>query len=405
MRLSTNTVFAQGARAILDQQSRLSELGNQLATGRRVLRPSDDPKAAAELLGVAQNDGINAQYAATRARARTLLSAQESQLDQLDTALDAAKQAVVRGANGTLADTDRSAIADQLDGIYASMLATANATDGEGNHLFAGNQSDVAAFTGTPGALVYNGDDGQHALQVGASRAMTVNTSGQALFASVQPNAAYIATAADDNRGSAIYSALDVVAAGAADYGKDYVLRFDTSDSSGAVYTVSDADGRTVSSGTYRAGQPIALGDALRITVEGRPADGDRFTVARGAPADSRILDSLADAVSVLREPLDDSEAGRARLSNTLNRMNRQIDNAQGNVLTTRTTVGSKLAELDNLDIQGSAQATAYATQRSALGDADMVATISSFSLAKVALQAAQQTFNSVQQLSIFRLG
>ena len=54
MRVSTNQIYDAGAQGIQQSHSALFKLNNQLATGRRVLTPQDDPVAAAQALVVTQ---------------------------------------------------------------------------------------------------------------------------------------------------------------------------------------------------------------------------------------------------------------------------------------------------------------------------------------------------------------
>ncbi len=404
MRLSTNTIYAQGTRSILDQQTRVSQIGEQLSTGKRINKPSDDPRGAARLLDMQQSSQINDQYASTRSTAETQLSSEENQLNQVTSALDSAKQALVHAGNGTLSNADRDSLANQLDGVYQQMLSAANAKDGSGNAIFAGFQSNATAFTGSPGNLVYTGDQGQRQLQVDGSRSITANDPGSNVFAATTANAKYVATAGS-NSGSTTYQSLDVVAANASDYGDTFQLSFTGSGNSATYSVVDTTTGNTlVSNAAYQSGQAIALGGGLQTTIKGDPANGDSYTFAKGANSDSNILNALANTVAALRQPVD-SAAAQATLTNTINRANRQVDNSLDNVLSVRSNLGTKLNALDNLDNIGDTQSVTDKQNISKLRDVDMVSAISDFSLAKVALQAAQQTFSSVQKMSLFSQG
>ncbi|HET7312723.1 flagellar hook-associated protein FlgL [Salinisphaera sp.] len=402
MRLSTNTIYAIGTQSILDQQSRVSKIGQQIATQKRITKPSDDPRGAAQVLNLQQAKRINEQYAATRATLEIQLSSEENQLNQVTDGLTAAKQTLVAAANGTLSDADRESYANELEGIYQQMLSAANAKDGSGDYIFAGFKSGQTPFTGSAGNLVYNGDNGQRELQVDSSRTMRANDSGLAVFAATTASATYIATADQGNQGSSTYSSLDVVAADADDYGHRFKLTF-SGNGADATYSVVDSTtGDTlINNAAYQSGQTIALGNGLQTTIEGEPADGDSYTFAKGADSDSNILNALAHAVDVLRQPID-SDAAQARFTNTVNRANRQVDNALDNVLSVRSDLGTRLNELDNLDSVGETQNVTYKQNISNLRDIDWVSAISDFSLARVALQASRQTFMSVQQMSLF---
>ncbi|AWN16028.1 flagellar hook-associated protein FlgL [Salinisphaera sp. LB1] len=403
MRLSTNTIYAQGTQSILDQQTRVSNIGEQLSTGKRINKPSDDPRGAARLLDMQQASQIKDQYASTRSTAETQLSTEENQLNQVTHALDSAKQALVQAANGTLSNADRDSLANRLDGVYQQMLSAANSKDGNGNYIFAGFSSNATPFTLSSGNLAYTGDAGQRKLQVDGSRSMTVNDPGSAVFDATTANAKYVATAGNNNAGSTTYQSLDVVAPNAGDYGDTFKLSFSGSGSS-ATYSVFDqtTGNNVVSNATYTSGQTIALGSALQTKIKGDPANGDSYIFAKGASLDNNILNALANTVTTLRQPVDSASA-QAKLTNTINRANRQVDNSLDNVLSVRSNLGTKLNALDHLDNMGDTQSVTDKQDISKLRDVNMVSAISDFSLAKVALQAAQQTFSSVQKMSLFK--
>ena len=62
MRISTNTIYETGTNLMLQQQDTLIKTQQQLSTGRRILTPSDDPIASAQVLNITQSASINKQY-------------------------------------------------------------------------------------------------------------------------------------------------------------------------------------------------------------------------------------------------------------------------------------------------------------------------------------------------------
>ena len=69
MRVSTSQIYQSGARTILDGQSSLYKLQNQLSTGKRFLSAQDDPVAAAQVLLNSQSLAINSQYSDNQSNA------------------------------------------------------------------------------------------------------------------------------------------------------------------------------------------------------------------------------------------------------------------------------------------------------------------------------------------------
>ena len=78
MRISSTEQFQQGIDSILDQQARLNRTQKQLATGKNILSPADDPAAASELLSLASLKAKNTQYDRNIAIAQNELQLQES---------------------------------------------------------------------------------------------------------------------------------------------------------------------------------------------------------------------------------------------------------------------------------------------------------------------------------------
>ena len=52
MRVSTNQTQQVAINAMLDQQAKLSKVQEQVATGRKIAKPSEDPVAAAKVVNL-----------------------------------------------------------------------------------------------------------------------------------------------------------------------------------------------------------------------------------------------------------------------------------------------------------------------------------------------------------------
>lgn len=400
MRISTVTMFEQGLSSLVRQQGEYLKVGQQIASGKRVVNPSDDPQAASQAVGVAQSAAVNQQYADARISTRNALSQEESVLDSVADAIASAKTLLVQAGNGTLSDADRSSLASELNGIYEALLGQANATDGNGRYLFGGYQDKSPPFVkdALTGAVSYQGDEGVVAQQVDASRQMSSSDNGRQIFQTVHGSASYVAQAGAANSGSVTFTGPSVTDSGDAGFGTSFTL----------VFTVA-ADGTTTYStdgGTtqvpYASGQSIAV-NGLSLTLEGTPADGDSIAVSTADEADPDLFRTLRNMLDALDTPVQ-NDADRARLQNTLSTSSRELDNALDNVLTTRASVGARLNELDVLDTVGGNRALNYEQTLSDLVDLDYNAAISEYSLRQVGLQAAQKAFVDIHQLSLFKL-
>ena len=183
MRISTNTLYEQGVARISEVQSGLAKTQQQLATGRRILTPADDPIAAARALEVTQSQAVNAQFAINRQTAVGSLNAVENTLTGVTSMLQDARVIAINAGNATLTDEERGYLATELRGRFDELLALANTTDGTGNYLFSGYQVTTQPFVQTlPGVVQYMADQGQRQLQVDSARQMAISDSGQRVF-------------------------------------------------------------------------------------------------------------------------------------------------------------------------------------------------------------------------------
>ncbi|MNZ12565.1 Flagellar hook-associated protein 3 [compost metagenome] len=395
MRLSSATIYNQNLNSMLAQQSQYQEAALEVSSGTRVVNPSDDSLAAAQAVTVRQSIAANEQYADSRAAITTALSQEESTLDSINDAITSAMSLVVEAGNGTLSDADRESLATSLQGVYDTLVTLANSTDSNGNYLFSGYQSQSPAFAeNADGELVYQGDDNVVSQQVSATQSMASGDNGAAIFLSVSSSAGFIAEAGD-NTGTLTFDGPDVADTSAANYGDAFTLTFSVADDGSTQYSIDGQDPIS-----YADGETLEI-NGLSLTLSGTPAEGDSLTVSAAADADPDVFATLQNLISALQTPVED-EADQAALSNTLSTASRELSNAQDNVLTVLTSVGTRLGQVEVLDTIGDDLALSYTERLSGLVDADYTESISRYVTLQVSMQAAQQTFASVQQLSLF---
>ncbi len=182
MRISTSMLYDLGVSSINSQMAQLLKTQQQVATGRRILAPEDDPVGAATALENEKSLGVVNQYVSNIGSARSSLSIEETVLSNVGQVLQSARQDVVNGGNPTLSAANKSALATSLRSAYDQLLSLANSRDGQGNYMFSGFKTSTLPFTQTTGAAVYAGDQGQNKLQISASRQISISDSGQDVF-------------------------------------------------------------------------------------------------------------------------------------------------------------------------------------------------------------------------------
>ncbi|HBK37909.1 flagellar hook-associated protein FlgL [Halomonas meridiana] len=425
MRISSVTMYEQSTASINRQQNDFLKISQQIASGRRVVNPSDDPQSAARAVRVDQSKAITQQFEDSRVSARNSLAQTESILNSISDSVISAKTRLVQASSDTLSDVDRESIASELKGIYETMIGQANATDGNGRYLFGGYADNAPPFVkNSKGNIEYKGDDNARQQRIDASRLMPVTENGISIFQSVPSGAGYVAEAVksgldgqpipgERNTGSVTFSGPQVSNVNDPGYGDSYRVVFyeDTTVDSGVSYQVQrfsegewqeDPDDLVVTGEYVGKGQQLSFG-GVNVTLTGSAEPDDEILVAQSGsdqrPAD--LFRTMEAAIRVLETPAQ-TPAEKAELRNTLNTSMRDLDNALDNVLTVRASAGAKLNELDVVDAVGSNRMLNYEQTLSDLVDLDYADAISEYSLRQVGLQASQKAFVDIKGMSLF---
>jgi flagellar hook-associated protein 3 FlgL len=414
MRISTRTIYDVGSAQITSLQTAMSRTQQQLSTGRKNLTAADDPIATARAVEVTQSQSLNTQLATNRANAKAVLSTETTALASTTSILQDIKDLAVKAGNGSYTQSDRESVAIELEARLADLLGLANTADGVGGYVFAGYKSTTLPFTKTAAGADYQGDQGQRSLQVGSTRTIPITDSGASVFESNQSgNGTFVTTpdAANYGRGGTGIISAGSVKDATLLTGHKYQIDFQVVPATPGVpkqttYTVTDlTTGNPVPPAplpvvpqTYVSGQNITF-DGVQFDVKGEPADGDNFAVEPSTK--QSIFSTVQGFIDALRGP-GEGATGQASLSNKLNQLQVNIDNATDNVLSVQAAVGSRLKELDYLDSSGDDLGLQYATTLSDLQDVDYTAAISLFTQQQTTLTAAQKSFTTMSGLSLF---
>jgi flagellar hook-associated protein 3 FlgL len=403
LRLSTASIYAAGTSQLNTLQSQIAKTQMQLSTNKRVLTAADDPIASARALEVTQTQSMNTQFGTNRSAATASLSLVDQTLQSVSSQVTDIQSLIVTAGNAGYSQSDREALATELEGRLTDMMGLANTADGTGNYLFSGYKTTTQPFTQTPTGATYQGDQGQRSLQVGSSRKMAISESGSAIFETIKTgNGKFQALAGKDNTGAGIISAGSVTDASKLT-GDNYAINFTkTGDPAVTTYTVTDMTKSptvdVLKDQPYTAGSAISF-DGMSMDIKGEPADGDTFSVA---PSQNQsVFSTITDLISTLRMP-DNGSTGKAALTNKLAEASLNMKNALDNVLSVQASVGAREKELDNLGSLGDDLDVQYQSTLENLTGLDMVKTISLFSQQQTTLQAAQVSFKTISGLSLF---
>lgn len=186
MRIATAYAFDLNTQTLLAQQAQLTRVQQQLATGRRILTPSEDPLGAQRALQTSVNLGRAENYLINMQHALVRLKQESTVLTAARGVLAAAREATA----GVQQQTDmaqRNSAADLLSRLKEDLLGYANSRDVNGDYLFAGSKGGAAPFQDTP-PVTYVGDSFQLRIAVSESRSIEVSDPGDSVFSSGGPN-------------------------------------------------------------------------------------------------------------------------------------------------------------------------------------------------------------------------
>lgn len=382
----TQTVFLNNIRSQLARNGRrLAIAQEQVATGKQVNRPSDNPTGAFRVLSLKQLTGANDQFERNLDSLEANLGVAENVLGQTQEVLYRTLELAIQAANASVDRSQRAVIATEVSQQLDEVKRLGNTQLGA-RHLFAGYLSDKPPFI--------------RDLQVSAS-------------------------AGNTGTGTIAVGIFDGDAVG----GSRYEIRF----TDPATYEVFEAGtGLTVASGTYTTGAPIDFdGNGNEVVIDGAPAAGDSFRIVprmvyRGDSNEIMVpvgegqrvaanvrghqlylgdgnLDGTADAgrVSVfaaledLKFALEDDD--QAAIQAVID----QLDGAVGQMSEGRGIIGGRLNLVDSAKQDLSQRNLTIEGLRSEIEDADMAEAITRLTQVESVFQATLGTAARVLQRSL----
>jgi flagellar hook-associated protein 3 FlgL len=404
MRMSTSMLNQAAVAAMLQEQSNLAKTQNQLATGKSINSPADNPVGAVQVLELTNANAQVQQYEANGQSAKSRLTLQEQALSDSTTTLQSVRDLIVQANGGTNSSADYKAIATQIQSLEAQLQGIANRQDQQGDYLFSGYSTGTQPFVrGASGAMSYVGDSGTRSIQIDSGTSVQLGDAGSAIYEGVATgNGTFTTVAAATNTGTGVVGAGTVVNAANWVSGQ-YTITF----SDATHWQVTDAGGNPVLdaggnpvTGIYNGSAGSIAFNGIQVDISGAPAAGDSFTVAPSTR--ESVFDSLDRVVAALNNA-GSSSAARAQLSSALGGSLQQVDQSINQVLRVTSNVGARLSLIGTTATALDTQSTTVSGQISSLTDVNYVAATALYSQQYLALQAAQASFAQIGQLSLFK--
>jgi flagellar hook-associated protein 3 FlgL len=393
-RISSANSYDSAVERLIQRQNELGAAQEQLSSGKRVNRPSDDPTAAGRaeraLASAARVEATQRGIDASRA----LMAQTESALGDTGELLQQAREALVAAGSTSYSDAERQAQASHLRALRQQLLAVANRSDGANGYLFAGQGSSQPPFVDAPGAVQYRGTAGE--TLVSGGEALPVSIDGAASWLSARTGNGVFETRVVSSGGSAWINAGSVSDPSLLT-GSTYDVQFSVAGATTTYSVLKDGAATAQSNVAYTPGSAIQI-DGMAVTVNGAPANGDSFEM-RPSTSTLSVFDVLDKAVAELSTP--NRRAAQITQSNSENL--RDIDQAMAALQSTRARVGDTLNRIDGVTDRMSSLKLQAQQERSAAEDLDMVHAISDFQCRQSGYDAALKSYSMVQRLSLFQ--
>lgn len=391
-RLGTAHMYDRTITNISKQQSDLASQMEHASAGKRVIRASDDPVAAAQ-----------AERARTRmTRIETdqrMLDAQtatirygESTLGEINGAVQEFRTLIVNAGNGAYNQTQRDTLVEQLTSLRDQILTYSNRSDSNGLPLFRG----LDTLTNTP---FPNAVEGIQSGQPNSSEYTITNSLDGALafFSGKTGNGVLAVDIGATNTGTA-WADVGVIRdpAAATALTTPVTITFQDGANDSTEYSLDGGATWTA----YKSGDAISVA-GMDLVITGEPKAGDSFTVK---PSESMsIFEALDQAIATVKNSGNaDGTTDHGALAHGLAKSLAEIDTQLNRVSTVRGVAGDLLNQAERMGNTLLARNEQMESQRSAAEDIDIVAALSQLKTQETAVSAALQSYASIQKLSLF---
>ncbi|MCG8521695.1 MAG: flagellar hook-associated protein FlgL [Pseudomonadales bacterium] len=406
IRISSQQIFSGGINRLQDINSNLIDTQQQLSTGKKVNKPSDDPVAAARILKLDQELQRSETYGRNANLADNRLKQEESTLASAVDIIQRVRELTVQAGNGSLSANDRQSISAELKERLGQLANIANTRDASGEYIFSGFQGSTPAFAqNDDGKWVYQGDEGQRVLEIDDGVTVPISDHGKGIFVDVDKGVFAKGSTSVDG----YISDLEFVAP------KDMTDAFSprVPDDFDIAVTANGAGDLEISASYTRGGTtyPLAVEPAgalvgaefqvagVKLTINDAQ-DGDTFTL--GVNDKQSVFGTIENLIAGLDGISKTTPKSSAEYDALIAETLVNLDNAQESIILKQTELGGRLNAVESTTAFLEDSELYTKEIRSQLQDVDYAEAISNLSFQSFVLQAAQQSFAQVSQLSLF---
>ncbi len=145
MRVTQSMLSNNMLRNLSASYNKMGKLQDQLVTGKKVNRPSDDPVVAMKGIGYRTTVNKIAQFQRNLGEVNNWIDSSDDALDHVGQVMHRAKELATNMANGTLTPEDRKKIQSEIDQLREQIQDLANTKVGD-KYIFSGTKTDKPLF-------------------------------------------------------------------------------------------------------------------------------------------------------------------------------------------------------------------------------------------------------------------
>lgn len=179
MRITFNTAYG-GSEYLTAATGQVARARQQVLTGKRVEKPSDDPAAMQRSVEGRGEISALETYRRTADSAMSKLTVIDNTLSAVIDKLTQATVATASVRGSTASSQQREAAALTLEGVRDSLVSDLNATV-RGAYVFGGSETAAPPFARVAGTWTYSGNATAVAVDIGPTETVDVTADGQAL--------------------------------------------------------------------------------------------------------------------------------------------------------------------------------------------------------------------------------
>lgn len=180
MRVSTHNLYASNLNSLQSATADIARLNQMMATGKSILRPSDDPIGSVKVISSQRDVAATEQYLKNIGSLSSSFGRAETYLSSMVEIESRMREITLSTRNGSLSAEDRAAYASELEELLEAFVGAVNAQDDAGNYIFSGNETGTVPIgQDASGNYIYQGDNNQREVQTSGSSWMTANVTAE----------------------------------------------------------------------------------------------------------------------------------------------------------------------------------------------------------------------------------